>query len=97
MTRERADLRGDQITMIFQEPMTSLNPVFTIGDQIAEVVERHRKVSKAEARKVALDMLTRVAHPVAGKAARRISAPDVRRHAPARHDRDGAGQTARSC
>ena len=61
--RERADLRGDRMTMIFQEPMTSLNPAFTIGDQIAEVVERHRKVSKDEARKVALDMLKRVRIP----------------------------------
>ncbi len=61
--RERADLRGDRMTMIFQEPMTSLNPAFTIGDQIAEVVERHRKVSKDEALKVALDMLKRVRIP----------------------------------
>ena len=48
--RERADLRGDGIAMIFQEPMTSLNPAFTIGDQIAEAVVRHRGASRPTAR-----------------------------------------------
>ena len=43
------DLRGDRMAMIFQEPMTSLNPVLTIGDQIAEAIVRHRKVSAEEA------------------------------------------------
>ena len=38
------ELRGDRISMIFQEPMTSLNPAFTVGDQIAEAILRHRKV-----------------------------------------------------
>jgi oligopeptide/dipeptide ABC transporter ATP-binding protein len=65
--RQRADLRGDRMTMIFQEPMTSLNPAFTIGDQIAEVVIRHRGVDKAKARAVALDMLKRVRIPAAEK------------------------------
>jgi ABC-type microcin C transport system duplicated ATPase subunit YejF len=59
--RERADLRGDRIAMIFQEPMTSLNPAFTIGDQIAEGIIRHRNVSRAEATERALDMLARCA------------------------------------
>ena len=66
-TRERADLRGDRMAMIFQEPMTSLNPVFTIGDQIAEAVVRHRKASsRREARERALDMLGRVRIPAPG-------------------------------
>ena len=65
--RRRADLRGDRMTMIFQEPMTSLNPAFTIGDQIAEVVIRHRGGDKAKARAVALDMLRRVRIPGAEK------------------------------
>ena len=58
-------VRGGCIGMIFQEPMTSLNPVFTVGDQIAEVVQLHRKVSRAEARSRALEMLhlVRVADP----------------------------------
>ncbi len=55
--------RGDEIAMIFQEPMTSLNPAFTIGDQIMEVILRHRAVSKAEARARAIDMLRRVRIP----------------------------------
>ncbi|WP_256515736.1 ABC transporter ATP-binding protein [Alsobacter ponti] len=61
--RERADLRGDRMTMIFQEPMTSLNPAFTIGDQIAEVVRRHRDISAEAARATALEMLRRVRIP----------------------------------
>jgi oligopeptide/dipeptide ABC transporter ATP-binding protein len=65
--RERADLRGDRMAMIFQEPMTSLNPAFTIGDQIAEGIVRHRKVSKAEAMERALDMLRKVRIPAPEK------------------------------
>ncbi|WP_406857501.1 ABC transporter ATP-binding protein [Alsobacter sp. KACC 23698] len=61
--RERADLRGDRMTMIFQEPMTSLNPAFTIGDQISEVVLRHRRSTPAQARETALDMLRKVRIP----------------------------------
>jgi oligopeptide/dipeptide ABC transporter ATP-binding protein len=59
------DVRGGRIGMIFQEPMTSLNPVFTIGDQIAEAVLLHRDVSRAEARRRALEMLelVRMADP----------------------------------
>ncbi|NCY01838.1 MAG: ABC transporter ATP-binding protein [Planctomycetia bacterium] len=54
------EVRGGRIGMIFQEPMTSLNPVFTIGDQIAEAVRLHRDVSRAEARARALEMLALV-------------------------------------
>jgi len=43
------DIRGDEISMIFQEPMTSLNPVFTVGNQVREAITQHRKVSKNEA------------------------------------------------
>ena len=59
------EVRGGRIGMIFQEPMTSLNPVFTIGDQIAEAVRLHRDVSRAEARARALEMLelVRMADP----------------------------------
>jgi oligopeptide/dipeptide ABC transporter ATP-binding protein len=49
--------------MIFQEPMTSLNPVFTIGDQIAEAILAHRKVSRDQARKDTIDLLTQVGIP----------------------------------
>jgi oligopeptide/dipeptide ABC transporter ATP-binding protein len=51
------DVRGNRIGMIFQEPMTSLNPTFTVGFQIAEVLRVHRGLSKAEARKGAVDLL----------------------------------------
>ena len=56
-------LRGDRISMIFQEPMTSLNPAFTVGDQIVEVIRRHRRVDRAQARSLAIDMLRRVRIP----------------------------------
>lgn len=61
--KELQDIRGSKISMIFQEPMTSLNPVFTIGKQIAEAVLRHEKVSKKEAMKTAEDMLRLVGIP----------------------------------
>jgi peptide/nickel transport system ATP-binding protein len=56
-------LRGNQLSMIFQEPMTSLNPAFTIGDQIIEGIMRHRAVSRREARAHAIEMLRRVRIP----------------------------------
>jgi peptide/nickel transport system ATP-binding protein len=57
------DLRGDRIAMIFQEPMTSLNPSFRIGDQIVEGIRRHRGGSAATAKARALEMLRRVRIP----------------------------------
>ncbi|MBZ6078372.1 ABC transporter ATP-binding protein [Microvirga puerhi] len=65
--RERADMRGNQTAMIFQEPMTSLNPAFTVGDQIIEGILRHRRISKAEAKERALEMLRRVRIPAPEK------------------------------
>jgi peptide/nickel transport system ATP-binding protein len=59
-------LRGNEIAMIFQEPMTSLNPAFTVGNQIAEQVRTHLAVSRAVAWKLAVDMLDRVEIPRAG-------------------------------
>lgn len=53
-------IRGGEIAMVFQEPMTSLNPLYTIGDQIAETVQLHQKVSKKEALERALEMLVKV-------------------------------------
>jgi len=53
-------IRGGEIAMVFQEPMTSLNPLYTIGDQIAEAVQLHQKVSKKEALERALEMLVKV-------------------------------------
>ena len=85
------DLRGNRLAMIFQEPMTSLNPSFTIGDQIIETILRHRGGSQRQARERAIELLRRVHIPSPEQAHRRISAQALRRHAPARHDRDGAG------
>ena len=61
--KEMRQIRGGQISMIFQDPMTSLNPVMTVGDQIAEVVLLHNKMSKSEARKKAMEMLEQVGIP----------------------------------
>jgi peptide/nickel transport system ATP-binding protein len=55
--RELRDLRGAQLAMIFQEPMTSLNPAYTIGDQIVEAIQRHQGLGAAEARARAIEML----------------------------------------
>jgi peptide/nickel transport system ATP-binding protein len=64
MSDERLlDVRGNRMAMIFQEPMTSLNPVFTIGDQIAESVMRHQGLSARAARQRALEMLEKVRVP----------------------------------
>ena len=60
---EMRNVRGKQISMIFQDPMTSLNPVITVELQIAEVVEAHQKVSREEAVKLARDMLDLVGIP----------------------------------
>jgi peptide/nickel transport system ATP-binding protein len=61
--REMRNVRGNDIAMVFQEPMTSLNPVFKIGSQVAEAIRIHRKVSKKEAWKLAGDMLELVSIP----------------------------------
>ena len=61
------NIRGNKISMIFQEPMTSLNPVLTCGEQIKEAIQAHRKVSNAEARKETIDWFTRVKLPLPEK------------------------------
>lgn len=60
---EMRRIRGNEISMIFQEPMTSLNPVFTIGNQIMEAIILHQKLSKADARAKAIEMLRLVGIP----------------------------------
>jgi len=68
---ELTRMRGAEVSMIFQEPMTALDPVYTVGDQIAETVMRHEKVSKEEALGRALELLEFVRVP---NAARRLKA-----------------------
>ncbi len=60
---QMAKLRGDRIAMIFQDPMTTLNPVFTIGDQITETIIIHQNVGKAEARSRAVELMRMVGIP----------------------------------
>ena len=60
---ERRQCRGTGVSMVFQDPLTGLNPVFTIGEQLAEVLRAHRRVSNAEARARAVALLERVQIP----------------------------------
>src|SRR5215218_1894985 len=60
---EMREMRGDDIAMIFQDPMTSLNPVFTVGEQISEALRLHRKLSKKEARQATIEAMREVAIP----------------------------------
>jgi peptide/nickel transport system ATP-binding protein len=64
---EMRNVRGNRIGMVFQEPMTSLNPVFTVGEQVAEVLRQHRDISHREAKIEATDALTRVGLPDAAR------------------------------
>lgn len=61
--KEIRDICGKNIAMIFQEPMSSLNPVMTVGNQIAETVRKHRKTSRAESKKRAVELLGKVGVP----------------------------------
>jgi len=67
--REMRDVRGNQISMIFQEPITSLNPVYTVGAQIVEAIRLHRKTSRREAHFRAVQMLRLVGIPSAERTA----------------------------
>src|SRR5439155_883110 len=64
--REMRDVRGNDIAMIFQDPMTSLNPVFTVGEQIAEALRLHRGLSRKAARAGAIAGMREVAIPAPG-------------------------------
>ncbi|HYE80744.1 MAG TPA: ABC transporter ATP-binding protein [Clostridia bacterium] len=62
-TKEMRLIRGNKISMIFQDPMTSLNPVYTIGNQIVEVIQEHNNISNKEAKQKAIEMLGMVGIP----------------------------------
>jgi oligopeptide/dipeptide ABC transporter ATP-binding protein len=61
--KQMRKVRGNSISMIFQEPMSSLNPIMSIGKQVTETIIEHQKKSRAEAREIAIDMLRRVGIP----------------------------------
>ena len=84
-------IRGNDISMIFQEPMSSLNPLLTVGEQIAEVVRLHQGLGRSVARRHAIEMLQRVSIPDPELRSRGVSASAVGRHAPAGDDRHGVG------
>ncbi|MGH7069876.1 MAG: ABC transporter ATP-binding protein [Acetobacteraceae bacterium] len=65
--RAMADIRGNRMAMIFQEPMTSLNPAYTIGNQLTEALLRHRRVRRQRARDRAVDLLEKVGITAAGQ------------------------------
>ena len=77
-------VRGREIAIIFQEPMTSLNPVMRIGEQIEEAILVHEKVSKREASSRAVELLGACRHSRPRGARAGLSAPAFGRHAPAR-------------
>ncbi|MDR1193876.1 MAG: ABC transporter ATP-binding protein, partial [Peptococcaceae bacterium] len=66
-TGEMHDIRGNKISVIFQEPMTSLNPVYTVGKQVAEAIIVHQKVGRAAARRQVVDIFKAVGIPEAEK------------------------------
>lgn len=65
--KEMRKIRGNEISMIFQDPMTSLNPVLTIGKQISEVIEKHEKLNATQAKKKVVDLLNLVGIPRANE------------------------------
>ena len=88
--KELQQLRGDQISMIFQQPQSSLNPVFRVGAQISEVFEIHRAMKKAAGKEAAVEMLSRVGIPDPEQPRGFLPARVLRRHGPEGDDCDGA-------
>ena len=70
--KQMTAIRGNHIGMIFQEPMTALNPVFTIGNQITEMIRKHKKVSKQIAEQKAIELLRIVGIPAPKRSPKNI-------------------------
>ena len=83
-------IRGGRIGLIFQEPMSSLSPVHTIGSQIVEALRLHRRMDKREARAEAIELLRQVEIANRRSDDRPLHLRVLGRHAPARDDRHGA-------
>ena len=88
-------IRGRVVSMIFQEPMTALNPVYTVGFQIAEMLRSHQSMSPRAARRRAIELLELVEIPEPERRVDSLPAPAVGRTAPAGDDRPGAGARSR--
>ena len=87
---EIREVRGKDIAMVFQEPMTSLNPVLTIGRQLTETLEQHLDMTREQAVARAIELLGMVGISDPGRRLKQYPASLQRRHAPARDDRHGA-------
>lgn len=94
--RELAKVRGNEISMIFQEPMTSLNPVYPVGRQVREAILQHQKISKEEARKRVLEIFQAVGIPEPEKRYNSYPHQLSRRTAPESDDWNGYGMSAKS-
>ena len=88
------DVRGEEIAMVFQDPMCALNPVYRVGAQITEMIRAHRDVSKKDALEPRRRSAPLCRHPESRAQGARLPARVLGRHASARHDRHGTGPGA---
>lgn len=88
--QEMADIRGHHMAMIFQDPMTSLNPVYTIGNQLMEVMVRHSRVSRSKAREREVFLLEKMGMTNASSRLKQYPDQLLGRFTPTRDDRHGS-------